>query len=75
MRGLKSLEYDVGGTDEPSHPTRVRGLKLCQRVNLRKLWVAPYTGAWIEIEFNKGISEMNSVAPYTGAWIEIIHTK
>ncbi len=33
--------------------------------------VAPYTGAWIEIEncFYKSLE--STVAPYTGAWIEI----
>ena len=33
--------------------------------------VAPYTGAWIEME-RLGLSAYSHiVAPYTGAWIEI----
>ncbi len=33
--------------------------------------VAPYTGAWIEINIALHISAVDLVAPYTGAWIEI----
>ncbi len=34
--------------------------------------VAPYTGAWIEINrLNKSFTR-KKVAPYTGAWIEIV---
>ena len=33
--------------------------------------VAPFTGAWIEIQYLKEIYENNKVAPFTGAWIEI----
>ena len=33
--------------------------------------VAPYTGAWIEIEIAEGSDIWDDVAPYTGAWIEI----
>ena len=33
--------------------------------------VAPYTGAWIEIQMSVNSSLSCSVAPYTGAWIEI----
>ena len=33
-----------------SHPTRVRGLKSSMALNVHTLWfVAPHTGAWIEI--------------------------
>ena len=35
-------------------------------------WVAPYTGAWIEIRRSCGVVFAIPVAPYTGAWIEII---
>ena len=35
------------------------------------LGVAPYTGAWIEINGVKYQVTENIVAPYTGAWIEI----
>ena len=33
--------------------------------------VAPYTGAWIEIERDVNLTQIGIVAPYTGAWIEI----
>ena len=34
--------------------------------------VAPYTGAWIEIEAVRRGHRIDIVAPYTGAWIEIM---
>ena len=34
-------------------------------------WVAPYTGAWIEIAEERTSYDKMFVAPYTGAWIEI----
>ena len=33
--------------------------------------VAPYTGAWIEMQVRLEINVYDAVAPYTGAWIEI----
>ena len=33
--------------------------------------VAPFAGAWIEIEYRKKKSRVKSVAPFAGAWIEI----
>ena len=41
----------------------------CQTILL--LWVAPFTGAWIEISSSISISPDSNVAPFTGAWIEI----
>ena len=38
---------------------------------MRKIVVAPYTGAWIEIRMRCSTSYHLAVAPYTGAWIEI----
>ncbi|WP_404351955.1 hypothetical protein [Caproicibacterium sp. XB2] len=35
-------------------------------------WVAPYTGAWIEIDIRMTAEIYTHVAPYTGAWIEMI---
>ena len=35
-------------------------------------WVAPYTGAWIEIPLPLLQHRLALVAPYTGAWIEIL---
>ena len=34
-------------------------------------WVAPFTGAWIEIKLDIYTPPMIGVAPFTGAWIEI----
>ncbi|SPF49133.1 hypothetical protein SBF1_4320013 [Candidatus Desulfosporosinus infrequens] len=33
--------------------------------------VAPYAGAWIEININLVCNGSPNVAPYAGAWIEI----
>ena len=55
-----------------SHPTRVRGLKFYRFFDAKKLRaVAPYTGAWIEINEFYFKEHTYNVAPYTGAWIEI----
>ena len=54
-----------------SHPTRVRGLKFDQPIWFYSSFVAPYTGAWIEIGGVKENTGLQKVAPYTGAWIEI----
>ena len=35
------------------------------------LWVAPFTGAWIEIRTTGTPGCASTVAPFTGAWIEI----
>ena len=55
-----------------SLPTRERGLKWLKRelaMELQK--VAPYAGAWIEINVVGCIASHAHVAPYAGAWIEI----
>ena len=44
-------------------PSDVRGKEL-------HLFVAPYTGAWIETAMLKKKRGFVRVAPYTGAWIE-----
>ena len=58
----------------PSHLSRVRGLKWwLSDQGSRLARVAPFTGAWIEI--NKSVSKYlfpQKVAPFTGAWIEMI---
>ncbi len=55
-----------------SHPTRVRGLKYTNNGGLvTQQFVAPYTGAWIEINQGAISANIEVVAPYTGAWIEI----
>ena len=33
--------------------------------------VAPYAGAWIEINGRTAVANNDQVAPYAGAWIEI----
>ena len=37
--------------------------------------VAPFTGAWIEIQQTHEQDQQTSVAPFTGAWIEIRRIK
>ena len=34
-------------------------------------YVAPFTGAWIEMPTASAFSSQLTVAPFTGAWIEI----
>ena len=56
-----------------SHPSRVRGLKYANLLkNISQLRVAPFAGAWIEMERAIWSSSLtNRVAPFAGAWIEI----
>ena len=35
------------------------------------VWVAPFAGAWIEINRLLVVSYAGEVAPFAGAWIEI----
>ena len=35
--------------------------------------VAPFAGAWIEINLNSTVCIFNYVAPFAGAWIEILY--
>ena len=60
----------------PSHPSRVRGLKLIIDITDHGTpFVAPFTGAWIEILMVLVAWHSVSVAPFTGAWIEMPHVK
>ena len=34
--------------------------------------VAPYVGAWIEMQTAAFLDDVKEVAPYVGAWIEMI---
>ena len=34
--------------------------------------VAPFAGAWIEMENYRGWRDLQCVAPFAGAWIEIL---
>ena len=55
-----------------SLPTRERGLKYkVSSLPAAGVYVAPYTGAWIEIVIVYISNLKPVVAPYTGAWIEI----
>ena len=55
-----------------SHPSRVRGLKYYLPYPSTSFFVvAPFTGAWIEINGNINCFPRCIVAPFTGAWIEI----
>ena len=55
-----------------SHPSRVRGLKSDPTTaGLGDSEVAPFAGAWIEIDGEGAYGSGNYVAPFTGAWIEI----
>ena len=55
-----------------SHPSRVRGLKSCCHREVEPYHgVAPFTGAWIEIQSFDNVQSFVFVAPFTGAWIEI----
>ena len=54
-----------------SHPIRVRGLKLViNKVLMIGIFVASYTGAWIETNLKTKCTIGKVVASYTGAWIE-----
>ena len=51
----------------------MRGLKFIILPSITIVVVAPYTGAWIEINAMKELGFTADVAPYTGAWIEILY--
>ena len=55
-----------------SLPSRERGLKFWIPIG-REVGgvVAPFTGAWIEIDTWRAYASGTGVAPFTGAWIEI----
>ena len=73
VRGLKSMWYSKEINKETSHPSRVRGLKCWRQITeMRGVRVAPFTGAWIEMEEVIRRCIENEVAPFTGAWIEIL---
>ena len=56
----------------PSLPSWERGLKsVGYGTGEDSLSVAPFVGAWIEIERNQEREHIISVAPFVGAWIEI----
>ena len=40
-------------------------------IRQRMIFVAPYAGAWIEMQRTAYLNCSRNVAPYAGAWIEI----
>ncbi len=70
---MKSKFYIMPKDRLWSLPSRERGLKLYRRRrNTSQLRVAPFAGAWIEIEWHVGECFLQYVAPFAGAWIEIL---
>ncbi|SUN66712.1 Uncharacterised protein [Streptococcus dysgalactiae subsp. equisimilis] len=57
---------------EPSHPSRVSGLKFknLELVKLQQV-VSPFAGEWIEISTPAAALRDVSVSPFAGEWIEI----
>ena len=71
-RGLKSVQSAQSNSLPPSLPTGERGLKFMLCLHYVYIFcVAPYWGAWIEINLDSGKKSCWWVAPYWGAWIEI----
>ena len=59
-------------TATTSLPSRERGLKSFLTGTLKNsATVAPFAGAWIEIEEMEKLLSGQNVAPFAGAWIEI----
>ena len=55
-----------------SLPSRERGLKSKKEVLfVSHVFVAPFAGAWIEINSDFDQKKQKPVAPFAGAWIEI----
>ena len=72
-RGLKFEECPENYARCESLPSRERGLKfflVLLWMNMQK--VAPFAGAWIEIERHSQVHELLPVAPFAGAWIEMV---
>ena len=63
VRGLKCDRTARCNTTNSSHPTRVRGLKFSLCLSFDCLFVAPYTGAWIEITFQFHLALLNKSHP------------
>ena len=40
-------------------------------LSINDVFVAPFMGAWIEINFGDYTKRLTRVAPFMGAWIEI----
>ena len=72
-RGLKSIFTAVNYTATASLRSPERGLKCRYSLFFSVQYVAPFAGAWIEIELYRITMPGRLVAPFAGAWIEIAH--
>ena len=69
---MKLIMDDKILNSQLSLPSWERGLKsLARRIRQSALAVAPFAGAWIEIERYFRSIPFEIVAPFAGAWIEI----
>ena len=69
---MKCILSHTGSVSGGSLPSRERGLKYIRPIVIRRIGlVAPFTGAWIEINMAQTVIQEIQVAPFTGAWIEI----
>ena len=72
VRGLKFIDEAHHSKANSSHPSRVRGLKYDKRQLRTTSRVAPFAGAWIEINELQHYNQWTNVAPFAGAWIEML---
>ena len=73
-RGLKFANTDNIRRFFSSLPSWERGLKFkLNIIHPRRNVVAPFVGAWIEMNVAETIRSFLHVAPFVGAWIEISH--
>ena len=70
---MKFTNMSLAVWAEQSLPSRERGLKSDYVLILRSgNLVAPFAGAWIEINEMFKDWTLNKVAPFAGAWIEML---
>ena len=73
-RGLKYYAKYLTPVVRESLRSSERGLKYMHLVHfLQHKRVAPFVGAWIEIEYFDELGCRDFVAPFVGAWIEIVN--
>ena len=71
-RGLKFTGIGDNAALMVSLRSPERGLKYDRAVkDIEEISVAPFAGAWIEINFFIFLTSVYFVAPFAGAWIEI----
>ena len=70
---MKFVTRTKGHTVIVSLRSRERGLKSLSPCSFSDSYrVAPFAGAWIEIQPYLGRQKFGTVAPFAGAWIEIL---